>query len=118
MELKNLLILVAFCTCAIIIFCIHMFLLYKNSYLYNIFVSFYIIIFCVIIIIIISKKKDCISTFNYNVLINLSIYTVFLQLIIISIIIYFWAIKKDFMFSESKSNYNTSSRYNNNNNEY
>ena len=65
------------------IFALHAALLYFSSTLFNILISTYIIAYAIFVLILVSKNKSCLDGLAFNWLLNLSIYTIFLQGILV-----------------------------------
>ena len=61
------------------IFALHAGVFYFSNILFNIMISLYIITYSILVIILIGRNKSCVERVSYDWLINLSIYTIFLQ---------------------------------------
>lgn len=83
-----------FAVIGIVVFILHILVFYFNHYAFNIMISAYVLSYAVMMIIIITKNTDCFSKSIFNVTINLSLYTIVLQVSLIIFTIIMMARKK------------------------
>ena len=72
-----------FAILGILVFVAHIGVFLINQYAFNILVCIYILVYSILVFIIMMKNIDCFSKPVFNITINLSLYTMFLQVFLI-----------------------------------
>lgn len=76
-----------------VILAIHVLIFRLNQYMFTVIMCIYIIGYSVLTIVLVYKNKSCYGQTDYNILINMSIYTIFLELFLIMLSIGFMIYK-------------------------
>lgn len=82
----------------IIIFTIHVIILLYNTNLFNIIICLYVTAYAIIILIIAYKNKTCFETTGYNFVLNFSLYTIVLEILLMIFSIIMLAVKNNQRF--------------------
>ena len=77
-----------------IILALHVIVFKLNQYMFSVLMCIYIIAYTIIVIVIMYKNKSCYNTQDFDTLLNMSAYTMFLELFLIVLVIAFMLFKK------------------------
>ena len=67
----------------------HVLIFKLNQYMFTVIMCIYIIGYTILVIVFMYKNKSCYSTTDTNILLNMSIYTIFLEIFLIILYIFF-----------------------------
>lgn len=94
-SINNNLKIAAYSIIGILVFVAHIGIFVLNQYAFNILVCIYVLIYSILVFIIVTKNSDCFSKPVFNITINLSLYTIFLQIFLAIFTLIMFYRKKD-----------------------
>jgi hypothetical protein len=89
-KVKNILLIAV----GAIILALHVVVFKMNQYMFSILMCIYIIAYTILVIVIMYKNKSCYNTQDFDILLNMSAYTMFLELFLIILVLGFMLFKK------------------------